>query len=74
MRLFPHSQFDARESVAPRQRDNTAQTFLSAFYVFERINNFIYGLFDLTGVVYYLSVIFLFVFFSVQNLDKRRWL
>jgi len=54
--------------------EGSAQTFLSAFYVFERINNFIYGLFDLTGVVYYLSVIFLFVFFSVQNLDKRRWL
>jgi len=54
--------------------EGAAQTFLSAFYVFERLNNFIYGLFDLTGVVYYLSVIFLFTFFSVQNLDKRRWL
>ena len=53
--------------------EGSAHTFLSAFYIFERLNNFIYGLFDLTGVVYYLSVIFLFLFLCVQNLDKRRW-
>ena len=31
------------------------------------------GLFDLTGVVYYLSVIALFLFFSTLSLEKRRW-
>lgn len=34
---------------------------------------FRYGVFDLTSVVYFLSVIFLFVFLSVQAVEKRRW-
>ena len=36
--------------------------FLSALSVYSRYENFMKGLFDLTGVVYYLSVIALFLF------------
>jgi ABC-2 type transport system permease protein len=43
-----------------------------AFYNYLR--NFVYnGIFDLTAIVFYLSVIFLFLFFSVQSLEMRRW-
>lgn len=45
-------------------------TWLS-FY--ERLDNFIYGIFDLTSVVFYLTVIAVFVFFTVQSVEKRRW-
>ena len=39
----------------------------------DRLNNLVYGELDLTVVVYYLSVIFLFLFLSVQAIYKRRW-
>lgn len=32
-----------------------------------------YGLFDLQGIVYFLSLITLFVYFTVLSLEKRRW-
>lgn len=41
--------------------------------LFERFNTFVNGLFDMTAVVYYLSVIALFLFLSVQSLEKRRY-
>ena len=41
--------------------------------LFERFYVFVYGIFDLAGVVYYLSVIGLFLFLSVQSMEKRRW-
>ncbi len=41
--------------------------------VHDRCFNFYYGIFDLSAIVYFLSVIFLFVFLSVQAVEKRRW-
>lgn len=41
--------------------------------LFERLNVFVNGMFDWTGVVYYLSVAVLFLFLSVQSLEKRRY-
>lgn len=41
--------------------------------IYERCANFYNGIFDLTAIVYFLSVIFLFVFLSVQAVEKRRW-
>ncbi len=41
--------------------------------LFERFNAFVNGLFDVTAVVYDLSVIALFLFLSVQSLEKRRY-
>ena len=41
--------------------------------LFERFYVFINGVFDLTGIIYYLTVIVLFLFLSVQSLEKRRY-
>lgn len=41
--------------------------------LFERFYTFVNGVFDLTGIVYYLTVIALFLFLSVQSLEKRRY-
>ena len=41
--------------------------------LFERFTVFVNGVFDLTGLVYYLSVIVFFLFLSVQSLEKRRY-
>lgn len=43
------------------------------FSVISRFNSFNYGIFDLTGMVYYLSIIFVFVFLSTQVIKKKRW-
>ena len=47
--------------------------FLSALSVFSRYENFMAGLFDFTGLVYYFTVIVLFLLFSVFSLERRRW-
>lgn len=46
---------------------------LDAVDLYGRFTNFMQGILDLTGVVYYLTVIGLFLFLTVQSLQKRRW-
>lgn len=41
--------------------------------LFERLDVFVNGVFDMTAIVYYLSVIIFFLFLSVQSLEKRRY-
>ena len=41
--------------------------------LFERFTTFVNGVFDMTAMVYYLSVIAFFLFLSVQSLEKRRY-
>lgn len=41
--------------------------------MFERLNTFVSGVFDLSAVVYYLSVAAFFLFLSVQSMEKRRY-
>lgn len=41
--------------------------------LFERFEVFVNGMFDMTGIFYYLSVIAFFLFLSVQSLEKRRY-
>ena len=41
--------------------------------LFDRFYDFVYGIFDLSSVVYFLTVIGVFLFLSVQSLEKRRW-
>lgn len=49
-------------------------TFMTWLSLFERFDNFVYsGIFDMTAVVYYISVSAVFVFLTVRVMDKRRW-
>lgn len=41
--------------------------------LFDRFNGFVNGVFDMTSIVYYASVIVFFLFLSVQSLEKRRY-
>lgn len=41
--------------------------------LFERFTTFVNGIFDLSAIVYYLTVIAFFLFLSVQSLEKRRY-
>ncbi len=46
---------------------------LEAISVFNRFDTFVGGVFDLSAVVYYLSIICVFLFLTVQSMEKRRW-
>lgn len=41
--------------------------------VFQRFSNFALGIFSLTGVIYMISFAFVFLFLTVQAIEKRRW-
>lgn len=41
--------------------------------LFERFTSFVNGVFDMTAIVYYITVIVLFLFLTVQSLEKRRY-
>ena len=46
---------------------------MTTLSLFERFNAFVNGVFDMTAIVYYLTVIAFFLFLSVQSLEKRRY-
>ncbi len=46
---------------------------MSTLSLFERFYVFVNGVFDMTAIVYYLTVIVFFLFLSVQSLEKRRY-
>ena len=46
---------------------------LGAISLFDALDVFAGGIFDLTGIVFYLSVAAVFIFLTVQSLEKRRW-
>ncbi len=46
---------------------------ISQLSLFERFYVFIGGVCDLTGVVYFISVIAFFLYLTVQSMEKRRW-
>lgn len=49
------------------------QRFLGIFNLSEHLQLFMTGIFDVTGLIYFLSVIFICIFMTVQNIEKRRW-
>lgn len=65
MSLFYYFKRTLFEGLIPR--------ILSSLAVFDRFNNFIYGIFDLRAVIYYLSITVFFVFLTVQSFEKKRW-
>ncbi len=48
-------------------------TALKSFSFATRYEGFTYGLFDLSNVLFFLSVIAAFLFLTVRVLEKRRW-
>lgn len=48
-------------------------TLMEQLSLFDRFYGFVDGIFDLRSVVYFLTIIGVFLFLSVQSLEKRRW-
>lgn len=62
--------FSAIASVIPI--DFIANIFTSLSFL-NRYNGFTYGSFDLSNVLFFVSVVAAFSFFTVRVLEKRRW-
>lgn len=52
---------------------NILTKILNCFNLTEGMNSFLQGCFDIKALVYYISLIMLFLFFTVQSIQKRRW-
>lgn len=59
--------------TSPTTLEGAFQRLMSSLSVFDRMANFTGGILDVEAIVYYISVSFLFVFLTVQSLEKRRW-
>jgi ABC-2 type transport system permease protein len=46
---------------------------LKTLSVFDRYNEFTTGIFSLNGVIFFLSMAFIFLFLTVRVLERRRW-
>lgn len=53
--------------------ESSIQKFLDIFDIAGHFDNFTNGILDIQGIVYFLSVIIIFIFLSVQSITKRRW-
>jgi ABC-2 type transport system permease protein len=49
------------------------QDILGVFDLTGHFSDFASGILDVTGIIYYLSVIGIFLFLTVQSIQKRRW-
>jgi len=60
-------------AVTPTIFDGLLVNVFSWFSIMKRFNNFYYGIFDIASVVYYLSFAGVFVYLTIQVIEKRRW-
>lgn len=59
--------------IKPSLFDGLVVRFFDWFSVIDRYNNFLMGMLDLSAVIYYISIVFLFLFLTVQSIKKSRW-
>ncbi len=62
-----------KKSYRGSQQSYFVGSIVSTLCLFAPLENFLYGIFDIKGIVLYLSTIILFLFLTVQALEKRRW-
>lgn len=53
--------------------DGLIGSALSAISITDRYSNFVLGIFDVSALLYYVSVSFLFVFITIQRIKKKRF-
>lgn len=52
---------------------NIITKILGCFDLFAPAKDFLNGIFSVTAVIYYLSIILLFLFLTTQSIQKRKW-
>lgn len=61
------------DSISSVVQNGFFQNVLKYISINQRYNNFSVGILNLSDAVFYLSVMAVFLFFTVRVLDKRRW-
>lgn len=59
--------------VKPTVFDGLVSRIFNWFSVIARFDNYTKGVLDLSSAVYFISIVFLFQFLTVQAIKKRRW-
>ncbi len=59
--------------VKPTVFDGLVSRVFNWFSVIARFDNYTKGVLDLSSAVYFISIVFLFQFLTVQAIKKRRW-
>lgn len=59
--------------IDPNVFEGLLPNIMRQLSLFDRFSTFVSGVFDLTAIFYYVSVIVFFLFLSVQSLEKRRY-
>lgn len=60
-------------AVYPSGFEGLLPKIMSQLSLFERFYTFVNGVFDITSIVFYITVILFFLFLSVQSMEKRRY-
>lgn len=53
--------------------EGAIQKFMEIFNIAGHFEGFVGGILDVTDIVYMLSVVLIFIFLTVQSIQKRRW-
>ena len=61
------------DSIATLFDNEFIKDALTSLSFYTRYLEFTMGIFNLSSVIFYLSIGFLFNFFTVRVLEKRRW-
>ena len=59
--------------IEPTVFEGLLPDIMKTLSLFDRFETIVNGVFDMTAIVYFLSVIVFFLFLSVQSLEKRRY-
>lgn len=59
--------------IKPTVYSGLIQKVLGLLAISNQFDNFVGGILDMTGILYMLSVICIFVFLTIQCIQKRRW-
>ena len=59
--------------IAPTSFEGLVPNIMKQLSLFDRFNTFVSGIFDLTSLVFYASVIALGLLLTVQSMEKRRY-
>lgn len=59
--------------LKPTMLEGSIVSVFNWFSVEARYDDFVNGIFNVSSVVYYISVVVLFIFLTVQAIKKRRW-
>lgn len=59
--------------INPTIYEGAIPELLSALALFDRLTTFQNGMFDITALIFYISIAATFVYLTVQSMEKKRW-